>query len=198
MSKFFHGYINKQLTPDEHVLYRGHISWVPLLLRMAPITVIAAAVGGFVWGLTSNFWLGILVFLVLILIGLLSQRKLIHKAISTDIAVTNRRFTSKENIIKVNNKESSLSRIDDTQLRADSVLQRIFNYGDISIQTLGGEPYDFKDVARPTLLKEAINTAKDEYAGWGGESAANARFANARPAPRASDPQTLKRDNRRR
>ena len=163
-----HGYIDKQLVEDEDILYRAHLSWIPVILHIIPFAIIGSAVSGLLWSL---FGLGIAILglLLFILIGFISQTGRIIRNLSVDIVVTNQRIHSKEGLINVkNDREASLSRVDDSDIDFHSIWNRLFKFGDLEVRTIGGEAFfKFQDISRPRLLKRAINEAKDTYAAWG-------------------------------
>ena len=188
----FNGFLDNQIAKvdDEFLLYRAHISWIPVALHMIPAILVAGVLSGVVWGALDNLAAGILAALAVLLLGFLSQMPYIYEIAATDIVVTNKRFLCKKGIITIkDNRGSNLSRIDDTDIDMHTVASRIFKYGDVTVQTLGGgdDFYSFTNVARPRLLVQAINEAKDKYAPWGEASSMMGRGRPvSTPAPRES------------
>ncbi len=159
------GYIDNQLTKDEVVLYRAHVSWVPIIFRFLLFVIVAIVACVLIVNFQGDSQLGLRVLLIVILIGAVVQIPAIVHNLGVDIAVTNKRLHSKHGLITVqNDRESSLSRVDDTDIDFNSIFQRIFNYGSIEIHTIGSDSLiQFDKIAKPRLLKRAINEAKENY-----------------------------------
>ena len=185
----FNGFLDSQIgkVDNEVLLYRAHISWVPVALHMVPVLLIAGFLSGIVWGVLDNLAAGILAALIVLLLGFMTQMPYLYDIAATDIVVTNKRFMCKKGIVTIkDNRSSNLSRIDDTDVDINTVAERIFRYGDVTVQTLGSghDFYSFTKVARPRLLVQAINEAKDKYAAWGEVPSMMGMGAPAASAPR--------------
>ena len=74
----------------------------------------------------------------------------------TEIAVTNRRFMEKSGVLSVNFFSTDLEKIVRVAIE-QSPLGRIFNYGKVTIVTIGEVSHTSKDVAAPIALQQALH-----------------------------------------
>ena len=159
-----HGYIDRQLGDDEKVLYRAHLSWVPSGAKILLFLLIGIVVCVGIVYFTQQNRTAALALVIILALGIVIQVPAIIGNLGVDIVVTDKRLHSKTGVIMVkNDRESSLARVDDTDIDFNSLLQRMFNYGSIEIHTLGSELVHLDRVANPRALKRAINDAKACY-----------------------------------
>ena len=159
-----HGYIDKQLTSGETIVYRAHLSWVPIVAKILLFLVVGIAVCVAVVFFGGDNRVAALSLVIIALLGVLIQLPAMVRNWGVDIVVTDKRLHSKTGLVAVqNDRESSLARVDDTDIDFNSVFQRLFNYGSIEIHTLGSELIHLDNVANPRALKKAINEAKEKY-----------------------------------
>ncbi len=159
-----HGYIDKQLTSDEHIVYRAHLSWVPIVAKILLFLVIGIIACVAIVTFTEQNRPAALAFVIITLLGVLFQLPAMVRNWGVDIVVTDKRLHSKTGLVVVkNDRESSLARVDDTDIDFNSIMQRVFNYGSIEIHTIGSELIHLDNVAKPRALKKALNEAKEKY-----------------------------------
>lgn len=161
-------YLNSHLNADEVPLYRAHLSWIPVFIRQVPFMIAGGIVGGVAWGITGDFMLGMTIQLVAWLIGIIGQANQIYRNISTDILLTNQGIHSKRKLFAVEDDQfSRYGYVNDAELTYNSVMQRMLEYGDVKISTMGGAvddgDYVFKCVAKPMELKRAVRAAQQKY-----------------------------------
>jgi len=185
------GYLDKQLQSDEHVIYRAHLSWVPFVKRLIIFSLFGAIVGGVIWTVFGIGW-GFLTYLVVMILGILGQMSTITKNLGFDIIVTNKRLHYKKGIVTVqDDRESSLYRIDDSDVDYPTISSRIFRYGNLTVQTVNGanEFFDFENVAEPLKLKQEINKARENF-GMGNTSIYGTTGIPAKPYYPEQEPNT--------
>ncbi len=78
-------------------------------------------------------------------------------------AVTNNRVIDESGVFTINSKESPIDKINNVSYR-QSVIGRIFGYGDVQIQTAAemGET-NYTNISHPKKLKEALSNAQEMY-----------------------------------
>lgn len=78
-------------------------------------------------------------------------------------AVTNNRVIDESGVFTINSKESPIDKINNVSYR-QSVIGRIFGYGDVQIQTAAemGET-SYTNISHPKKLKEALSSAQEMY-----------------------------------
>ncbi|MBO4365707.1 MAG: PH domain-containing protein [Eggerthellaceae bacterium] len=159
-----HGYIDKQLTGDEQIIYRAHLSWVPIVGKILTFLLAGIIVCVCLVQFAGQGRVAAYALVAITLLGVLIQLPAIVRNLGVDIVVTDKRLHSKTGLIMVkNDRESSLARVDDTDIDFESIFERLFNYGSIEIRTLGAELIHFDNVAKPRQLKRRINEAKEKY-----------------------------------
>jgi uncharacterized membrane protein YdbT with pleckstrin-like domain len=157
-----------QLRSGETLLLQTRIHWltmvVPTLITLLPLALFAAAF--FVpWGQTDpqvqkivRLALGglALVTLIWFLVREYGRRCNLW-------AVTDLRVIDEEGIFSHSSKESPLEKINNTSYH-QSLFGRLFNYGDIEIQTAAEEGASvYRMVHAPRLLKDTIAAACDQH-----------------------------------
>ena len=156
-------YIDKKLKrTGERVIYRAHLSWLPLLLTAIPLTWLIALLAGAVMGMTGNAGYALMTLGIGCVIILICKIPSILKNIGTDIVVTDRRLHSKTGILDVNNDhETPITNINNT-VADPTIFGRFLGYGDVVIQTIGGnDDFTFRNVSNPSELVAIINETYD-------------------------------------
>lgn len=160
-------YLNNSLNQNEQILYRAHLSWIPLFVRQIPFMLIGGIVGGVFAGISNNLLFGLLLFMGICFIGVLSQIPAILKNIGTDILLTNQGLHTKRGIIVVkDDRFSKLNMIDNSDIDYNSIFGRIFKYGNVEIRTISGGAdalYGFKNLARPATFKNSVRAAQQRF-----------------------------------
>jgi hypothetical protein len=146
-----------------HLLLRPHrftilfpLSWIflfaliPIFIWMAGIELLnAGGFSGAFWFLTSLYYMAlwILLFYNLTLYSL------------NTVIVTDRRIVQSEQYGFFNRKVSELQayRVQDISVNIKGMIETVFNFGDIYVQTAGSErEFVFKKIANPEMVKDKI------------------------------------------
>lgn len=157
------GYIDKRLKrTGERIIYRASLSWVPMFLTAIPMAWLVSLLAGAIMGMTGNPSYVVMTFVVGFILIVISKIPGIIKNIGTDIVVTDRRLHSKTGIIDVDNDhETPLTNINNT-VADPTPIGRLFGYGDVIIQTIGGnDDFTFRNVSNPGELVAIINETYD-------------------------------------
>lgn len=148
-----------ELKKNEKVMLVTFQHWfvlVPSLLFF--LVILTLAILGYIYA--DNFQT---VFIVLMI---LSPAFFLYKYLDRKLniwGVTNLRVIDEHGVFTITAKESPLDKINNVSYQ-QSVIGRIFNYGDVQIQTaaeLGETVYPL--VHQPRKLKDAITTAQEDY-----------------------------------
>ncbi len=144
-------FIEKNLAVNERILYKAKLHWWIYLKGI--LLFILGLVISFILKSDTGYTIGGLMSLISIIIVL----KAYARSSSSEFAVTNRRVMLKTGAVKRKLTELQLNRAEG--LRVDqSVMGRIFDYGDIII-TSGGVTETFSPIAQPYEFKKQINNA---------------------------------------
>lgn len=158
-------YLNEHLNPGEHPIFRAHLSWIPIFVRQIPFMLVGSLIGGVVGGVMGNLLIGVAIALGIWIIGALAQVGQIYKNIATDILLTNQGIHSKRKLFAVEDDQfSRYAVINDARLTYNSIFQRMFQYGDIEIETIGNDAnFEYKCLAKPMAFKQAVRAAQQRF-----------------------------------
>jgi uncharacterized membrane protein YdbT with pleckstrin-like domain len=126
-------YVEENLAPGEEIVYRSSLpgwNWVGAILLV----------------LLLGWLLGLGIVLVLIMIV---------RQVTTEIAVTNRRFIYKTGWISRRVHDIHLAKVESSNLQ-QSFWGRLFGYGKLSVHGTGVGSIDLPNVDNPNDLKRAI------------------------------------------
>jgi uncharacterized membrane protein YdbT with pleckstrin-like domain len=146
------------LQKGEKILLITHASWTSLIIPV--LIALAGIVGSYFIGFIDRYgWIAAVLGLLYLLIR--------YAAWNANIwVVTNFRVIDEVGLLSHFAKESPLDKINNVSYRR-TVMGRIFNYGDVEIQTaaeVGATIY--VNVTNPKRLQETIVNAQSEYKNW--------------------------------
>jgi uncharacterized membrane protein YdbT with pleckstrin-like domain len=155
-------YIDSNLLDGEHIVFRTRLHW---LLFMGPVLFILIVLLPVAWFLNSGTW-----FLasgtwssyawVPIGLGALILVATFIKRQSSDFAVTNKRVMMKVGVFTTRSTELLLSKIEAIAVE-QTLVGRIFGYGDIVITGSGGTKESFSQIQSPLELRRAVQSVTD-------------------------------------
>jgi uncharacterized membrane protein YdbT with pleckstrin-like domain len=148
-------YIDRNLIAGERVVYRTRLHWllyaVPMLFSVVVLLPIA-------WFLASGSWQSFAwVPLALVLVVLLPA---VVKRQSSDFAVTNKRVMMKAGVLTTRSVELLLNKIEAIAVD-QSLLGRLFGYGDIVVTGSGGTREAFSHIQSPLEFRRAVQSVSD-------------------------------------
>lgn len=169
-------YIDNLLGRDEHVLYVGRqhmfilignivaeLTLIALLIAAGVVSQIAFRNGGPVVAGLAMGQIILVVFVVISAIILISAFFDYLRWSSTEYIVTNHRAVRVRGVFNKETVDSSLDKINDIELR-QSVLGRMFDYGDIEILTASETGVNMlRKIAHPLEFKRSMMDAKQQY-----------------------------------
>lgn len=147
-------YVKSVLLPDEKVRYATNIHWVIYLPGLA-LLVLAALVYWIGAQPVSAFylWRWISIALLVAAAALLFRAWL--RQWTTEIAVTDRRIIFKKGFIRRYTIEMHLDKVESVDV-SQSILGRIFNYGDILIRGVGVGIEPLRDIGAPITFRSHV------------------------------------------
>ncbi len=140
-------YLKNVLQPGETVRYQGSVHWVLYLPA-----IILAIIGAVAASLGPMGWIAALVCLAIALV--LALRAWFIRWM-TEIAVTNLRVIYVKGFIQRHSEEVNMDQIERVDVD-QSMLGRLFNYGDVTIHGTGTTLEPLRDVDRPIALRNKI------------------------------------------
>lgn len=163
-------YIDSTLLAGEHVIYRTRLHW---LLFMVPVLFSACILAPIAWFLASGTWSHYawipLAICAVILLATYIKRQ------SSDFAVTNKRVMMKVGVFSTRSIELVLNKVEAIAVN-QSLMGRIFGYGDIVVTGSGGTKESFSHIQGPLAFRRAVQSVTDTQA------------TSGQPAPPASGP----------
>ena len=196
------GYIDKRLRrTNERIIYRTHLSWIPVFTGAIPLLGLTSALAGATLGVFDNMTVCLVVFGIGLLLTLVTRIPKIIRNIGTDIVVTDRRLHTKRGIINIDNdRETPLTNVDDT-IADPGPLGRVLGYGNVFIHTFGGgqgagDEFEFRNVSDPFELVAVINETRDQIANGRGSSPYGGYSQGRSGNPYGSDRNYGRRDDR--
>jgi uncharacterized membrane protein YdbT with pleckstrin-like domain len=163
-------YIDANLLPDERIVYRMRLHW---LLFLPSVLVTLFVLLPIAWLLDRGSWSGY-AWIPLAIAALLLLAAFIKRQ-SSDFAVTNKRVMTKVGVMDTRSIELLLGKIEAIAVE-QSLMGRLFGYGDIVITGSGGTKEAFTRIQSPMAFRNAVQSVTDA----GGTSAPGAGVAAPR------------------
>jgi uncharacterized membrane protein YdbT with pleckstrin-like domain len=150
-------YLDKVLQPGETVLHRARLSWT-LYLPGLLMVVLALLAYGFVLNLfqVSQIW-GLVVLAVVGIPALVMLLRAWFERWITEIAVTNLRVILKRGFIRRHTIEMNMDKVESVDVD-QSLLGRLFNYGDITVRGVGSGFEPIRRVGDPLTFRSRVST----------------------------------------
>jgi uncharacterized membrane protein YdbT with pleckstrin-like domain len=149
-------YIDRNLIEGERVVYRTRLHW---LVFAMPILVTVVVLLPAAWFLFENAnWQGFawvpLVLALLVLLPAFVKRQ------SSDFAVTNKRVMMKSGVMTTRSVELLLNKIEAIAVD-QSLVGRMFGYGNIVVTGSGGTREAFSQIQSPLEFRRAVQSVSD-------------------------------------
>ena len=143
------GYVEKNLLPNEQIVYRAKLHWSIYAL---PVTVfliaILVALGGGGWIAGG----------VLGAIGLVLLLPPWIRSSSSEFAITNKRVLIKLGLIRRHSLELLLQRVEGIGVD-QGILGRILGYGTITVSGVGGTKEAFRMISNPLEFRRQVQAS---------------------------------------
>jgi len=165
--------------------------WLVLLKPFLWTLVLLASIGGAYYKLYQSEYAEYSVYILLVAVPILTWFTYqIYDRRNNLWAITNLRVIDEYGVFSHNSKETSLDKINNISYH-QSLLGRIFNYGDIQIQSAAESGAIIQDMLeKPKLLKETITQCQEEYKQEQFNEQAH-RFVNAEEEEMQADKQSI-------
>jgi uncharacterized membrane protein YdbT with pleckstrin-like domain len=147
-------YIDEILQPGEKVLYSTNAHWIfylPAIVAWIVVLALVAASGAF----PPMALVGLPAAAVIAVVALYFTIKGWFHRLTTETDVTDRRVVHKTGFIKRRTFEIALDKIESVDVE-QSILGRIFNFGDVTIMGVGEGKQTISTIASPLAFRSAI------------------------------------------
>lgn len=154
-------YIERELAEGEQLITLSRPSWwtiVPrtlLALAVLAVTIVVLVLG--TWFTAILLW--VFVIPIVLVVWLIMIAPLLVRILSTEIALTDRRITSKSGVFKVEVKTTPLDKVNNVNV-VQSLFGRMLHYGDIEVTTATTDEADnhfIKTLAHPNDFRNALS-----------------------------------------
>jgi uncharacterized membrane protein YdbT with pleckstrin-like domain len=151
-------YIDEILQPSERVLYSTNEHWMFFLPAIAAwIVVVVFLVLSRVVSADALIWVCLALAAVAGLAALCWTATAWFHRWTTETDITNMRVVHKTGFIKRRTFEMSLDKVESVDVN-QTILGRLMNYGDITIQGVGEGTQTISTITSPLALRNAITT----------------------------------------
>jgi uncharacterized membrane protein YdbT with pleckstrin-like domain len=148
-------YVSRTLGNNEKILYSTGYHWLYWLGTAVLLTpFVAVAVGGLPYAGLDYLYLA------LAAIPFFYGVRYFIKGIALEVAVTTDRFVKKTGFISIKTEEVSLDKIEEVNID-ESIVGRIFGYGNVQVHGTGAGDISVRMVADPVGLRRQIQTARE-------------------------------------
>ncbi len=145
-------YIDGNLLDGEHVVYRTRLHWllfvIPVLFTVFVLLPLAWLMANGTW--ESSAWIP-LSFGLIVLVATFIKRQ------SSDFAVTNKRVMMKVGVFATRSIELLLNKVEAIAVN-QSLMGRVFGYGDIAVTGSGGTRETFSRIQGPLEFRRAVQS----------------------------------------
>jgi len=156
------GYIDKNLTDGETVLYETRLHWI-VMVRAIVVACVLVAVAGFLFFyaqtnasldvntlhlLEAAGAIALVAAIIVVLVGAARRN-------ATEMAVTNHRVVIKLGLVGRRTIEMILNKVESIEVK-ESTLGRVLGYGTIVVIGSGGTLEPFQRVAHPLQFRSAV------------------------------------------
>jgi len=145
----FGHYVDKVLQPGEQVRYRANLNWI-LYVPGVAVCIVALAIY-----IATSHWFFHLIALLVLGVGLFLLGRAWFNWWTTEIAVTDRRVIYKTGFIRRKTTEMNMEKVESVDVE-QSVLGRIFDYGDVIVRGTGSGFAPIRNVDAPLELRNHI------------------------------------------
>jgi uncharacterized membrane protein YdbT with pleckstrin-like domain len=149
-------YIDSNLLEGEQVVFRTRLHW---LLFLGPVLFTVIILLPIAWFVSTTTWSGYA--WIPIAFGVVLLLATFIKRVSSDFAVTNKRIMMKVGVFRTRSIEILLSKVEAIAVD-QSLLGRMFGYGDIAVTGSGGTRETFQQIQAPLEFRRAVQSVTDK------------------------------------
>ena len=148
-------YVERVLQPGETVRHVSRIHWV---VYLPGLLIVLVGLGGGIYGMNFDPDTGRIVMIgagAVVAVGLMSLIGAWFKRWTTELAVTDRRIIFKRGFIRRHSMEMNMDKVESVDVD-QSVLGRIFGFGDIVVRGTGSGLEPLKGIDSPIEFRNHV------------------------------------------
>jgi len=138
------GYVDSNLNPGEHVVYRGTVHWI---IYLPPVMMLCFGVP--LMGVNDRLGM------VLAAAGLIAGAAAYIRQTASEFAVTNARVIVKTGLLARRTIEINIARVESVEVEQD-IFGRLLNYGAITVIGTGGTKEPFTMIENPQQFRKMV------------------------------------------
>jgi len=136
------GYVDRNLMSKESVVFQGRLHWN---VYIVPVLIAALSLSVVYWSITEKYYYVALASFAVVLISILYPY---IRTGTSEFVVTDKRIIIKVGILGVRTLEMFLNKVENIGVN-QTIVGRIFNFGEVTITGSGGTKEIFGNIARP-------------------------------------------------
>ncbi len=140
-------YVEQNLTPGEHVIYKGQVHWVIYLL---PVLLISFGIPYLAIGGKSA--------LAIVAVGLIAGAAAYIRQATSEFVITNNRVIFKAGLISRKTVEINRTRVESVEVD-QGIFGRMLNYGTVTVAGTGGTREPFSLIDNPLEFRRMVQQA---------------------------------------
>jgi uncharacterized membrane protein YdbT with pleckstrin-like domain len=147
-------YLDRVLQPGEKILHRTTVSWTLFIPGIALLILAIIVYSAARQALSSALWANVL-FIIIGLPALFLLARAWFVRWTTEIAVTNSRVILKRGFIRRHTIEMNMDKVESVDVD-QSLLGRLFNYGNITVRGTGSSFEPLKMIDHPLRFRSQV------------------------------------------
>lgn len=159
-------YLANKLTTDEALCYSAKLHWfifVSSLFNLFLLAILSVIADNYrLWAYFPQVgqYRSIILFVLFILLFVLPFLRAFIRRQTTNFAITNQRVLIKHGLIAIDLQTMPLNKIENVDSQ-QSIMGRIFNYGDVMIKGSGSTPLYLVGISRPMRFRQHLSEQRD-------------------------------------
>jgi uncharacterized membrane protein YdbT with pleckstrin-like domain len=140
-------YVERNLAPGEHILYKGQVHWV---VYLAPVLILCFGVPWLSIGGKSG--------IVIVAAGLIAGAAAYIRQATSEFAITDKRVIFKSGLFSRKTIEINRARVESVEVDQD-IVGRLLNYGTVTVAGTGGTREPFTLIDNPLEFRRMVQQA---------------------------------------
>ena len=140
-------YVEQNLTPGEHVIYKGQVHWV---VYLAPVLLISFGIPWLAIGGRNA--------LAIVAVGVIVGAAAYIRQVTSEFVITNNRVIFKTGLLSRKTIEINRARVESVEVDQD-IIGRLLNYGTVTVAGTGGTREPFTLIDNPLKFRRMVQQA---------------------------------------
>jgi uncharacterized membrane protein YdbT with pleckstrin-like domain len=152
-------YVDSVLSEGERIVYRANVShWKFFTSYLLGTLFLVGGAAAWLMGAQGSSWF--IVAIAALVVGLFVILSAIIRRSTTELVLTDRRIITKRGLVSRNTVEMNLAKVESLQVN-QSLMGRMFNYGDVSVVGTGSSLEPLYGISHPLELRKQLGAISD-------------------------------------